>query len=53
LKVNTPFTLYPKSRFFGAYNFIYLQHYDEAAKILNNLAGMNPINEETKYFEQA
>jgi tetratricopeptide (TPR) repeat protein len=53
LKVDTPFTLYAKSRFFGAYNFIYLQYYDEAAKILNNLAGMNPTNEETKYFEQA
>ncbi|MGH2644095.1 MAG: hypothetical protein ACRDE2_09115, partial [Chitinophagaceae bacterium] len=28
-------------------------HYDEASHIFNNLAGMNPINEEIKYFEQA
>lgn len=53
LKVDTSFALYFKSRFFGAYNYIYLQHYNEATKVLGNLAGMNPINEETKYFEQA
>ena len=53
LKMDTSFASYLKSMFFGAYNNIYMLHYAKAEAILKGLDPLDPINEETKYFEQA